>query len=145
LVKPPPAPGDVGTLAAPTEEEALPPAPPTPEPSRPRESPPAPPRPERTLPPERPEPPPRPPEPAPAEAPSAKGKLTISSIPRARVIVDGKFIRMSPLYQHEVEAGPHSISLISEDGRKKTFPLEVPGGGDARRVWSFEEDKFIDE
>jgi hypothetical protein len=90
------------------------------------------------------------PAPAPAPAPSAaevatgSGLLTISSIPKARVTVDGRFIRDSPLYNFQVEAGAHVVVLDSEDGRRKSFKVEVAPNATARRTWSFDEDRFIE-
>ena len=97
---------------------------------------------------------PKPPAPAPpapkaaeaaAPAPVGRGKLTISSIPKAQVIVDGKFIRNSPLYRFDVQAGTRVITLIDPEGRRKTFSVSVPNSGEVRRVWSFEENRFISE
>ncbi len=75
--------------------------------------------------------------------PSGRGTLTVSAIPRAQVIVDGRFVRYTPLFQHDVDAGGRVVTLITDDGRRTTFTVEVPGGGDARRVWSFDEGRFI--
>jgi serine/threonine-protein kinase len=97
---------------------------------------------------------PPPPKPAPAATPDAsttkpapigRGKLTISSIPKAQVIVDGKFIRHSPLYRFDVTSGTRVITLIDSQGRRKTFSVAVPINGEARRVWSFENDRFESE
>ena len=71
------------------------------------------------------------------------GLLTVSAIPRAQVIVDGRYVRYSPLFRYEVDAGERVVTLITDDGRRTTFPLEVPDGGEARRVWSFEEGGFV--
>jgi eukaryotic-like serine/threonine-protein kinase len=72
-----------------------------------------------------------------------KGLLTISAIPRAQVIVDGRYVRYSPLFRYEVDAGSRVVTLITDDGRRTTFKADVPDGGEARRVWSFEEGGFV--
>lgn len=132
---PAPSQGDAGSLAQPVEEPAAPaPAPTKPEPARPRPSP---------------SPSPSPaPSPAPAPAPAAEvatgvGRLTISAIPKARVMVDGRFIRESPLYEYELEAGAHVVVLETAEGLRKSFKVEVPAGGTLRRTWSFEEDRYV--
>ena len=73
-----------------------------------------------------------------------RGRITISSIPKAQVIVDGKFIRNSPLYRFDVAAGTRVVTLIDPEGRRKTFSVPVPADGEVRRVWSFDEDRFIE-
>lgn len=70
------------------------------------------------------------------------GRLTVSSIPRAQVVIDGRFVRYSPLFRFEVEAGTRSITLITDDKRSATFRVDVPAGGEVRRVWSFDEGNF---
>ena len=88
---------------------------------------------------------PAPEETAPKERVAAQGKgiLTISAIPRAQVIVDGRYVRYSPLFRYEVEAGARVVNLITDDGRRTTFSIDVPDGGEARRVWSFESGAFV--
>lgn len=73
----------------------------------------------------------------------SRGTLTISSIPRAQAIIDGRFVRYTPVFQHDVEAGTRTVTLITDDGRRTTFSVDVAGGVDARRVWSFDEGRFI--
>ena len=81
---------------------------------------------------------------APAEeaAPKGDGMLTVSSIPRAQVMIDGQYVRFTPLYQHSVSAGSHTILLVAEDGRRKTFRVDVVPGAEIRRIWLFEEGKW---
>ena len=83
--------------------------------------------------------------PAAAPVPVGRGKLTVSSIPKAQVIVDGKFIRQSPLYRFDVAAGTRVITLIDSEGNRKTFRVEVPTNGEVRRVWSFVDNRFESE
>jgi len=125
-----------------------------PEPEQPKKPAPKPaPKPPKKDPPRTPKAPaPKPPPaatPEPAEAsapaPAGRGKLTISSIPKAQVIVDGKFIRNSPLYRFDVAAGTRVVTLIDPEGRRKTFSVPVPADGEVRRVWSFDENRFISE
>jgi serine/threonine protein kinase len=83
------------------------------------------------------------PAPAPAASTSARGELTISSIPRAKVIVDGRFIRESPLFRYELPAGDHVVVLITPEGQSHSFKVQVPPDGSVRRVWSFETNSFV--
>jgi hypothetical protein len=77
--------------------------------------------------------------------PTGRGTLTVSSIPRAQAIVDGRFIRYTPLFQHDVMAGDRVVTLITDDGSRTTFTVPVPDGGNARRIWSFEEGRFVQQ
>ena len=152
-------------VPAPSGSEATPPAP-DPAPEAVPESEPEPePEPEPAAVPEpppppkpKPKPPPRRAAPPPERAPAASetreptsaertgtGLLTISSIPKAQVIVDGKFIRNSPLYRFGVPSGTRVVTLIDTEGRRKTFSVSVPASGEVRRVWSFEEDRFVSD
>jgi serine/threonine-protein kinase len=138
----------------PPQPEAPPSAPPPQvEPARPPESTPAPKPPPKS----KPEPPPVEVKPAPTPvatiptpappaveepAPTGDGMLTISSIPRAQVMIDGQYVRFTPLYQHAVSAGSHTVLLVAEDGRRKTFRVDVVPGAELRRIWLFEEGKW---
>ena len=74
---------------------------------------------------------------------SGEGRMTISSIPSAKVYVDGKFIRTTPLFRHLVPAGAREIELRAKDGRTHVFKLNIRDGADLNRVWSFEDGKFV--
>ncbi|GDX81285.1 hypothetical protein LBMAG42_30960 [Deltaproteobacteria bacterium] len=80
-----------------------------------------------------------------ASAKTAEGLLSISATPRAQVMVDGAYVRFTPLFQHSVPAGPHTVLLVTEDGRRKTFRLEVPAGAEVRRIWLFDESRWSDQ
>lgn len=73
------------------------------------------------------------------------GLLSISATPRAQVMVDGAYVRFTPLFQHSVAAGPHTVLLVTEDGRRKSFRLEVPAGAELRRIWLFDEARWSDQ
>ena len=60
-------------------------------------------------------------------------------------MVDGRFIRYTPLFQHDVAAGDRVVTLITDDGSRTTFTVSVPDGGNARRIWSFEEGRFVQQ
>jgi eukaryotic-like serine/threonine-protein kinase len=81
---------------------------------------------------------------APAE-PAGLGMLTISSLPRSKVIVDGQFVRYTPLFQHEIDAGAHSVRLETDDGRRTTFKVDVPTNGEVRRIWHFETGQWVEQ
>jgi serine/threonine-protein kinase len=75
----------------------------------------------------------------------ADGLLTISSMPRAQVMIDGQYVRFTPLFQHELPSGSHAIVLVAEDGRRKSFKVDVPANGQVRRIWLFDEDRWSDD
>jgi serine/threonine protein kinase len=81
-------------------------------------------------------------DPAPTTLPG-EGHITISSIPTARVYVDGEFIRTTPVFRMQVDAGSRQIELRAKDGRTHRFQLSVRDGADLNRVWSFEESQFV--
>jgi serine/threonine protein kinase len=72
----------------------------------------------------------------------ASGFLTVSATPRARALVDGEFVRYTPLFRHSLPAGSHTVTLISDDGQQATFKVEVPADGNIRRVWDFNLGQF---
>ncbi|MFZ5481925.1 MAG: protein kinase domain-containing protein [Myxococcota bacterium] len=73
-----------------------------------------------------------------------EGILTISSMPRAQVMIDGQYVRFTPLFQHTVAAGSHTVVLVAEDGRRKTFKVDVPANGQVKRIWLFDEERWSD-
>ena len=74
----------------------------------------------------------------------ADGILSISATPRAQVQLDGVFLRFTPLFQLSTAAGPHNVLLVAEDGRRKTFRVEVLPGREVRKIWLFDEDRWSD-
>jgi len=84
------------------------------------------------------------PEPDPPEL-GGMGTLTISSLPRSKVIVDGQFVRYTPLFQHEIESGPHSITLETDDGRRTRFKVDVHANSEVRRIWHFETGQWVEQ
>ena len=90
------------------------------------------------------------PEPPPSSAGSggdaaAQGLLTVSSLPRAQVIVDGQFVGWAPMLQHPVSAGNHTVTLVSEDGRRYTFRVALEKGEEVRRVWHFDRSTWVEQ
>jgi len=71
------------------------------------------------------------------------GQLTVGSTPRSQVLLDGQFVRLTPLFRHSVPAGDHKVTLISEDGRRITFQVTIEAGQESRRIWSFEEGDWV--
>lgn len=85
------------------------------------------------------------PAPAVEAAPAAdEGLLTVSSVPRARVMIDGQYVRFTPLFQHALAPGPHTVLLVAEDGRRKTFRVELTAEQETRKLWLFEEERWGD-
>ncbi len=75
----------------------------------------------------------------------ADGTLSISATPRAQVMVDGQFLRFTPLFQHAIPAGPHNVVLITEDKRRKAFRVDVVSGKELRKIWMFDEDRWAEQ
>ena len=78
--------------------------------------------------------------PAPAPAPGGGiGKLTISTMPSARIFLDGRDTRMTtPQRDLPVPAGHHSIGLRTIDGVMHEVEADVPAGDTVRVIRSFE-------
>jgi len=74
----------------------------------------------------------------------ASGKVTISSLPRSRVSLDGVFLRYTPLLSHEVPSGSHMVVLETDDDRRIQFRLDVKTGEEVRRIWDFEQGLWRD-
>jgi hypothetical protein len=81
---------------------------------------------------------------APAQPKGAPGLLTVSSLPKAKVSVDGKRVGQTPLYQYSLNAGSHKVVLTAEDGRTKSFSLNVSAGEESRRIWHFEREEWVE-
>ncbi len=85
------------------------------------------------------------PEPVRAEVRTTTGVLTVSSMPRAQVMIDGQYVRYTPIFQHTIGAGTHSVLLVAEDGRRKSFKVEVAGNEETRRIWLFDEERWSEQ
>ena len=75
----------------------------------------------------------------------ATGFLSIGSEPAADVLIDGAFVKRTPLLRQQVSAGPHTIKLVPDSGDAKTFKVNVTGGQEARKIWNFKESTWVDE
>lgn len=80
----------------------------------------------------------------PPEPKGAPGLLTVSSLPKAQVSVDGTVVGQTPLYQYSLKAGSHKVVLTAEDGRSKSFNLNVSPGQESRRIWHFEREEWVE-
>ena len=93
--------------------------------------------------------PPAPPPPAPPPPPKSVqtaagvGLLTVSSLPRSKVFIDGKFARFTPVFRTELPAGTHQVELRTEDGESHTFSVDVIQGKVVNRVWSFNQEAWV--
>ncbi|MBI5497333.1 MAG: serine/threonine protein kinase [Deltaproteobacteria bacterium] len=126
--------------AAPAPVAPVPAAPPAPDPADPAPTPadPGRPPPRGQRPPRpapaatRPAPAPAAPAPAPAPAPAAAprtGHLTVSSKPWATASVDGNIIGTTPVFQAELAAGNHVLTLVNDaKGLQKTVNITVKAG-----------------
>ncbi len=72
------------------------------------------------------------------------GRVTISSLPRSQVTIDGTVLRYTPLLSYTLPAGRHMVVLETEDHRRIQFRLDVEAGDDLRRVWDFEQSLWRD-
>jgi len=78
-----------------------------------------------------------PPDAAPATQPRPRpalkyGYISIESKPWwAKIYVDGDYAGQTPLIRHRVRAGRRKIRAVTEDGRKRTFDLDVPANNSA--------------
>jgi len=82
----------------------------------------------------------------PASAPtSGTGFLSVGSEPSAQVLVDGTFVRETPMLRYELPAGGHTVKLIAPGFEAKTFKVTVNGGAEARKIWNFETAAWVDE
>jgi len=84
-----------------------------------------------------------PPPAVPAAASPGKGLLTVSSLPRSKVSIDGEFVRFTPLYRSELPGGQHTVTLQTEDGQIHRFDVEVVPGKLTNRVWSFSQEDWV--
>ena len=75
----------------------------------------------------------------------AQGMLTIGASPRARVLVDGVFVRNSPLFRHPVSVGAHTVTLQADTGEQVTFSVVVAEDREVKRMWSFEDNDWVKE
>ena len=55
----------------------------------------------------------------------------------AKIFIDGKFIRQSPLIRHKMNYGKHRFHLAAPDGRVKMFQIEIESGKEYVYIWSF--------
>ncbi len=73
-----------------------------------------------------------------AVAPGTPGTLVVSSVPWARVFVDGQDTgRNTPLMGFKLPPGPHQIGLQTQDGRTHTRTVNVQPGKTIRVVQRF--------
>lgn len=82
---------------------------------------------------------PAPPEPAPSPVEVAEpAVLMIGAIQHgSEVYLDGRFVRQVPV-RKELPAGSYVVSIVSPDGRRKSFRVELTSGKTARKVWDFD-------
>jgi hypothetical protein len=80
-----------------------------------------------------------------ARASAAQGRVSLGAVPRAQVVIDGRYIRYTPLHDHALPAGEHQVLLQTDDSRKKAFSIVVPEEGSVTRVWYFEEKRWAGE
>jgi hypothetical protein len=85
------------------------------------------------------------PEEEPPPAVVERGQLTVGSNPRAQVLIDGDFVRHTPLFKYWISAGVHTVTLVSETGERTSFTVDVLADKEVRRIWSFESDGWVED
>lgn len=67
------------------------------------------------------------------------GRLTISALPGSfEVWVDGKLVNKGPISRMEFPATKHVVQIMAEDGRTKTFDLNLVVDQEIRKIWDFD-------
>lgn len=66
------------------------------------------------------------------------GFFTVNSSPYAKVEIDGQTIKTTPLQNHPLAPGAHSVRLTTEDGREKSFQIEIVTGQTVKKGIRFE-------
>lgn len=56
------------------------------------------------------------------------GLVTIQSTPFAMIYIDGAKIDTTPIFQHKLTPGPHTVRAVRDDGRTKTFAIKIAPG-----------------
>lgn len=73
------------------------------------------------------------------------GFLSVGSEPAADVLVDGSFVRQTPVLRYEIATGTHTIRLIAAGHEPKTFKVNITSGSESRKIWNFETAAWVDE
>jgi hypothetical protein len=58
------------------------------------------------------------------------------------VLIDGTYVDYTPYFQQKSAVGSHTVVLLAEDGRRKSFKVAVGAGKETRRVWLFDEERW---
>jgi len=80
------------------------------------------------------------PAPEPAEEPAVieLGLLSVDAQPAAQVLIDGEPAGATPLQEHRLPVGDHTVTLVAATGERTSFTVGVLSEVPVRRVWSFE-------
>jgi serine/threonine-protein kinase len=62
------------------------------------------------------------------------GRVSIDSVPWAELFIDDKRVGITPYIDKPLAAGKHRVRAVLEDGRSRTFTIDVPEGRRARPV-----------
>ena len=71
-------------------------------------------------------------------------RFTLDKPQAVTVVVDdahGKRVR-NLFGGKEFTAGTHTVLLVTEDGRRKSFRVEVSADHETRKIWLFDEDRW---
>jgi len=73
------------------------------------------------------------------------GLLRISSSPRSKLYIDGKYIQDTPLNNYAVPVGSRKIRLVPPDGAPKSFDVFVEEDRLTVKIWNFETQSWFAE
>ena len=82
---------------------------------------------------------------APRPAVTQTGFLSLGSEPSAEILINGAFVKRTPMIRHELPAGSYTVKLIAEGAEPKSFKVTVSAGTESRKIWNFEEAAWVDE
>ena len=71
------------------------------------------------------------------------GALSISSDVQAKIFIDGKLIRSSPLFKYTMKSGKHRVYISHPDGRIKKFEVDMKPATEMIFMWSFAEKRWL--
>jgi hypothetical protein len=65
------------------------------------------------------------------------GVLVVDAKQGAEVYIAGQYVSRAPV-KTELPPGRYAVSLVAEDGRRRTFEVDLVAGKRVKRVWDFD-------
>lgn len=69
------------------------------------------------------------------------GLLIIGAKQDAEIYVSGQFVSVAPV-KRKLPPGRYAVSIVANDGRRRTFEVEVEAGTRTKRIWDFERNSW---